>query len=127
MGERVRRAMVQAFQHRGDAAYERRLASPDLLTNLKTDTFATEIKCDPVSAVSPTAGERVVLYRMEAGKLSVVRDNRLVGTVDAADASRVGAAVDAVGGAITGRVQRNAAIGSCFTVRIDVPGTSDDE
>lgn len=121
MGERMRLGQARAFRYRGDVAYEAKLASPDLLTGLRTDAFATEYKCDLTASTPPPCGHQVVIQRMPDGKVGVVWGNHHVGHVDSEDMGSVGAVIDAIGGAVTASVERHATIGTCFTVRVNAP------
>lgn len=118
MGEQFLKKQAKGFRHRHDLARDR-FATPDLLARMRTNGIASECTCRASgSARPPDIGAPVVLRAVDDACVQVIQGNAVVGTVDTADARALGPAFIAGAGVLRGCVQRAAALGGMYTVRV---------
>jgi hypothetical protein len=84
MGEAFISAKCERFNHQTDAAVEKELKSPDVLTRLPTITMVI-YRCIRTANVVIAKGERLLIAEMQKAHLSVLRNNEEIGYVENAD------------------------------------------
>lgn len=118
MGEQFLKKQAKGFRHRHDLARDR-FATPDLLARMRTNGTASECTCRASgSGGPPDVGAPVVLRAVDDALVQVLLGNAVVGTVDAADARALAPAFIVGSGVLRGCVQRAAALGGMYTVRV---------
>lgn len=86
---------------------------------MRTNGTATDCTCRAGgSGPAPDVGVSVVLRAVDATCVQVLQGNAIVGLVDAADARSLAPALAVGAGVLRGCVQRSAALGGMYTVRV---------
>jgi len=125
MGERFKSQVTKPFLHGCDAAYRERIATSDLLSQCRHELILNEYTVCPNGHECPTEGTPVALFNTPQGIVAVVGTEK-IGTIDSSDTAALLPVLEEVGGVLCAVVSGHAAIGDCFTVRVNDPGRDND-